>query len=226
MDDGFGPAWMARTRAKICCIASVEEAALAVAHGADALGLVGPMPSGPGPIPLERAAEIARVVPSPVATFLLSSATDAAALEAEAAATGVTALQIVDRVEDGVYPRLRRSLPALKLVQVIHVEDEGAIEEARRVATFVDALLLDSGRPSAAVKELGGTGRVHDWALSRRVVEAVPLPVFLAGGLNPTNVGEAIGRVRPFGVDICSGVRLGGALDAGRLGAFMEVVRG
>ncbi len=217
---------MARTRVKICCIASVEEAALAVACGADALGLVGQMPSGPGPIPLELAAAIARAVPPPVATFLLSSATDAAALEAEAVETGVTALQIVDRVDESIYPRLRRGLPALKLVQVVHVEDETAVEEARRVAPHVDALLLDSGRPGAAVKELGGTGRAHDWAVSRRVVEAVPVPVFLAGGLSPANVGEAIDRVRPFGVDICSGVRTGLALDAARLGAFMEVVKG
>jgi phosphoribosylanthranilate isomerase len=217
---------MARTRVKICCIASVEEAALAVACGADALGLVGQMPSGPGPIPLALAAEIAQRVPPPVATFLLSSAIDAEALGTEAALTRVTALQIVDRVAESTYPALRRRLPALKLVQVIHVEDESAVEEARRVAPHVDALLLDSGRPGAAVKELGGTGRVHDWALSRRVVEAASVPVFLAGGLDPANVGEAIGRVRPFGVDICSGVRAGRALDAGRLSAFMEVVRG
>ncbi len=217
---------MARTRVKICCVASVEEAALAVAHGADALGLVGPMPSGPGPIPLEVAKAIAAKVPPPVATFLLSSATEAAALEEEAAATGVTALQIVDRVAESTYSRLRRSLPALRLVQVVHVEDELAVDEARRVGGHVDALLLDSGRPGAAVKELGGTGRVHDWALSRRVVEAVSVPVFLAGGLTPANVALAIGQVRPFGVDVCSGVRAGSALDADRLSAFMEIVKG
>jgi phosphoribosylanthranilate isomerase len=74
------------------------------------------------------------------------------------------------------------------------------------------------------VKLLGGTGRIHDWAVSRRVVEAVREPVFLAGGLNPGNVGDAIRSVRPFGVDVCSGLRTAGRLDDAKLTDFMAAV--
>jgi len=107
---------------------------------------------------------------------------------------------------------------------VIHVEGEEAVGEARAVAPQVDGILLDSGRPSAPVKELGGTGRAHDWAVSRRVQEAVEVPVFLAGGLRPDNVASAIEVVRPFAVDVCSGVRTNGKLDGQKLDAFFAAV--
>jgi phosphoribosylanthranilate isomerase len=88
----------------------------------------------------------------------------------------------------------------------------------------VDALLFDSGNPSLAVKELGGTGRVHDWSISRRIREQVNVPVFLAGGLNAGNAAEAARQVRPFGLDICSGVRTDGRLDESKLRAFVEAL--
>jgi phosphoribosylanthranilate isomerase len=113
----------------------------------------------------------------------------------------------------------------VKLVPVVHVEDETAVTEARVLAAAgAEALLLDSGRPSAKVPELGGTGRVHDWSLSRRIVQASPVPVFLAGGLTAENVAAAIAAVRPFAVDVCSGVRVDGHLDPERLQAFCEAV--
>jgi phosphoribosylanthranilate isomerase len=214
-----------RTRVKICCIASPEEARLAIAAGADALGLVGAMPSGPGVIRDAEISAIARVVPPPVASFLLSSETDARALARHAIRAGVSALQIVDLIPPETRAAVRRAAPALKLVQVVHVEDETAIEAARHAAQESDALLLDSGRPRAALRELGGTGRCHDWAISRAIVEAVSIPVFLAGGLSATNVREAIGMVRPFGVDLCTGVRTAGRLDRARLDSFLQAVR-
>ncbi len=91
--------------------------------------------------------------------------------------------------------------------------------------TRFNAILLDSGRPNAAVPELGGTGRVHDWMVSRRVVEAVDVPVFLAGGLRAGTVAEAVAAVGPFGVDVCSGVRTNGRLDAGKLEAFVHALQ-
>jgi phosphoribosylanthranilate isomerase len=211
---------------KICCIRSSAEAELALAHGADAVGLVGRMPSGPGPIPDRRIAAIARAVGSRAATFLLTSETDASAVTAHVRRTGVSTVQIVDRLTRGSHAELREALPGIALVQVIHVTGEEAVAEAIRVAPHVDALLLDSGNPAAALKELGGTGRVHDWRLSRRIREAVAVPVWLAGGLSSDNVRAAREAVRPYGFDVCSGVRRDGRLDRARLAAFVAAARG
>jgi phosphoribosylanthranilate isomerase len=209
---------------KVCCIASVEEARLAVARGASALGLVSEMPSGPGVIPPERIAEIAAAAPPGVATFLLTSRTDPEEIAEQQRASGVGVLQLCDEPEPGARARLRRELPGIKLVQVVHVRDAASLEEARAAAPEVDALLLDSGRPDLPVKELGGTGRVHDWQTSRAIRDAVDVPVFLAGGLHPGNVAGAIATVRPFGVDLCSGIRVDGRLDEELLSSFMRAV--
>jgi phosphoribosylanthranilate isomerase len=108
---------------------------------------------------------------------------------------------------------------------VIHVAGEQSVAEAVAAAAHADALLLDSGQPHAPIKVLGGTGRFHDWAVSRRIVEAAPCPVFLAGGLRADNVGAAIATVRPFGVDVCTGVRRADhSLDRAKLAAFVAAV--
>lgn len=214
-----------RTRLKVCCIMSPDEMRLAVEAGADAVGLVARMPSGPGVIADEAIAAIAAAVPPPVASFLLSSETDPEALAEHVARTRPAAVQIVAPVDPGVLQRLKGRLTGTRIVQVIHVEDGGSARLALDYARFADALLLDSGRPSAAVAELGGTGRVHDWALSRQIVQGVDRPVFLAGGLTPDNVGEAIALVAPFGIDLCSGVRTAGALDPAKLSALTAALR-
>lgn len=211
-------------RVKVCCIASEEEAALAVRMGASAVGLVSRMPSGPGPIPESRIRDIARTVPPGVATFLLTGETTAEPIIAQQRYCGANTLQLVDEVAPGVHSALRDALPGIRIVQVIHVRDEGALAEARQVAAHVDAILLDSGNPSLATKELGGTGRAHDWAVSRKIRDAVRVPVYLAGGLNPENVGKAVAQVEPFGVDVCSGLRTGGHLDPTKLEQFMRAV--
>ncbi len=215
-----------RTRVKVCCITTPEAAQLAIRYGADAVGLVGPMPSGTGIISLATAGRLARSLPPTVASFLLSSATTPAELLAQARQVSPSTLQIVDEVDRAAYALLRRELPALKIVQVVHVTGERALETALQVAAQVDALLLDSGVPDAPLRQLGGTGRVHDWSISRRIVTAVPVPVFLAGGLTPDNVAEAIRTVRPFGVDLCTGLRTEGRLDERKLAAFMHAVAG
>ncbi len=204
-------------RVKICCIASVEEAALAVRHGAAALGLVGRMPSGPGVIDDALIAEIAASAPPAVATFLLTSETEPEAIVDHVRCCGANTVQIVDAVAPAAYQALRRAVPAVKIVQVIHVTGPESLAEAKAAAPLVDALLLDSGRPQARIKELGGTGRVHDWSLSQRIVAEVSRPVFLAGGIRPENAAEAYRQVRPFGIDLCTGVRQNGHLDAERL---------
>lgn len=211
---------MAPPRIKICCIMSVEEARLAIAAGASAVGLVGRMPSGPGVIEDALIAEIAAAVPPPVATFLLTSETTADGIVDHVRRVGTNTVQIVDAVEPSVYDRIRAALPRLKIVQVLHVSDAAVIDEARQLAPLVDAFLLDSGNPTLAVKELGGTGRVHDWDVSRRLVADVGRPVFLAGGLRVDNVVRAIETVRPFGLDLCTSVRSSGRLDPLKLRAF------
>jgi phosphoribosylanthranilate isomerase len=209
-----------RPRVKVCCVASVEEARVAIECGASALGLVSEMPSGPGVISEELIAEIAGRVPPPVATFLLTCKQDAASIIAQQRRCRVNTLQLCDRVDADVCGELRARLPGVSLVQVVHVRGEESLGEALNAARHVDALLLDSGDQSLAVKELGGTGRTHDWRVSRRVVEASPVPVFLAGGLKAENVAEAVETVGPFGLDVCSGVRTGGHLDAAKLRRF------
>ena len=213
-------------RIKICCIASPDEAELAIAAGADALGLVSAMPSGPGPIGEELIASIVRRVPPPIATFLLTCHQSVDDIVAQHRRCRTNTIQLVDQLLEGSYAELRAALPGIALVQVIHVGGESAVADAAAVAPHVDALLLDSGNPSLAVKELGGTGRVHDWALSRRIREGVDVPVFLAGGLRTHNVREAIELVQPFGLDLCTGVRTDGALDPAKLAAFIAAARG
>ncbi|MEX2111284.1 MAG: phosphoribosylanthranilate isomerase [Gemmatimonadaceae bacterium] len=214
-----------RVRVKICCMQSPAEAAMAISAGADAIGLVSRMPSGPGPIPDSTIEKIASSIPAGVATFLLTCELGATEIIAQQQRCRANTIQLVDEVGTGVHAALREALPGISIVQVIHVRDEGAVREAVEVSPEVDAILLDSGNPSLAVKELGGTGRAHDWAISRAIRDAVDTPVYLAGGLNAENVGSAIAMVAPFGVDVCSGVRTRGALDADKLGAFMDAVR-
>lgn len=209
-------------KVKICCISSVEEAKLAIRYGASALGLVSAMPSGPGPISEDLISKIISTVPKGIATFLLTSKRDADSIIAQQRRTKATTLQLVDSVLPEVCDQLRKELPGISIVQVIHVIDESSVEEAKNAAPFVDMILLDSGNPKLAVKELGGTGRKHDWNLSKAIVQSVNIPVFLAGGLNSENVREAIEFVQPYGVDICSGVRTNGKLDEGRVKKFFE----
>ena len=207
-------------RIKICCISSVDEAALAVSCGASALGLVSAMPSGPGVIDEDHIAEIIRTVPPSIGTFLLTARQDADAIIDQQLRCRPNTVQLVDHVPEAELVRLRRALPGIALVQVIHVTGEESIDEARTAAPHVDAILLDSGNQKLAVKELGGTGSTHDWGISRRIRETCGRPLFLAGGLKAENVRDAIDQVRPFGLDICSGVRQDGNLDAVRLRAF------
>lgn len=206
---------------KICCISSIDEAQLAVRLGASAIGLVSEMPSGPGVIPEKLIAEIASTVPPRVATFLLTSKRDAKEIAEQHKLCGTSTIQLVDTLEPGELIRLRKMAPSAKIVQVIHVMDEGAIEMAKSVSGLVDALLLDSGNPNLAVKELGGTGRVHNWEISRRIRDQVACPLFLAGGIGTSNVRVAIELVQPYGVDLCSSVRHEGKLSGEKLSEFM-----
>lgn len=211
-------------RVKICCISSEEEAIMAIGYGAAALGLVANMPSGPGVIEDALIASIAANVPPPIGTFMLTSETAAAAIIAHHYRTNTNTIQIVDALQSGTYKAIKTALPSIKIVQVIHVINEASIDEALRIAEDVDALLLDSGNPNLAVKELGGTGRTHNWQLSKQIVAQSKKPVFLAGGLHADNVKRAIDAVQPYGLDLCSGVRTNYQLDPQKLEIFFRAV--
>ena len=216
---------VAQPRVKICCIASVDEAWTAIQAGASALGLVSQMPSGPGVIEEQLIHDIATQTPPAIGTFLLTCEQDAEKIIPQQRRCRTNTIQICDALTSGTYQQLREAMPGIALVQVIHVIGEQSIDAACAVAPHVHAILLDSGNPALAVKELGGTGRRHDWQISRRIREAVHVPTFLAGGLRPENVTEAIEIVRPFGLDVCSGVRTDGRLDEAKLTAAMAAVR-
>jgi len=215
---------MCRIRIKICCISSIGEARTAIQYGADALGLVGEMPSGPGIISDNLSAKICGNTPPPINTFLLTSYTSAKAIIEHHKKVNTNTIQITDKIYVNEYEIIKTALPGIKLVQVIHVIDEQSLQQAFEIEPYVDTILLDSGNPNLLVKELGGTGRTHNWQLSKQIVKSIDKPVFLAGGLNAENVQAAIETVQPFGVDLCSGVRTDGRLDEQKLKAFVGAV--
>src|SRR5258706_15703544 len=202
-------------RVKICCISSVQEAALAIECGASALGLVSHMPSGPGVITDEQISEIAAAVPPPIGTFLLTSRQSVSGIIAQHRFCRTNCIQICDHLTGGTHREIKEALPGISIVQVIHITGPESVDEACAVAPHVDAILLDSGNQKLAVKELGGTGKTHDWNISRRIRERIDVPLFLAGGLNAGNVREAIDHVQPWGIDLCRGVRTDGRPDQG-----------
>lgn len=211
-------------RVKICCISSLEEAKMAISAGASALGLVGNMPSGPGIIKDELIRDIAKSIPPGVTSFLLTSETEPDGIIRHHGQTHTHTIQLVDDIADENYGLLRKAMPSIRLVQVIHVRGMASLDEALRKAEHVDALLLDSGNPDLPVRELGGTGRIHDWDVSARIVAQSKVPVYLAGGLHEGNIKDAIERVQPFGVDLCSGVRTDKRLDPRKLDSFFEAL--
>ena len=212
-------------RVKICCIKSVEEAWTAIRYGASALGFVSAMPSGPGIISEESIARIVACVPPPIATFLLTSAQNSEEIIQQLQRCRTNTVQICDSLKAGSYENIRKAIPGIAIVQVIHITDDVSMQQAIDIAPQVDAILLDSGNQSLQIKELGGTGRVHDWNLSNRIREKVSIPIFLAGGLNPGNINFAVEQVAPFGVDVCTGVRSYGNLDDMKLKNFFENVK-
>jgi phosphoribosylanthranilate isomerase len=214
----------ARPRIKICCIASVEEARLAIHYGAAAIGLVSEMPSGPGAISEDLIAEIAANVPPPIATFLLTSKQNVDEIISQQRRCQTNTIQLCDCLVKGTFQDLKAALSGIKIVQVIHVKGSESIKKALAVANQVDAVLLDSGDPHLPVKRLGGTGQTHNWSISRRIRELLDIPVFLAGGINAGNLRQAVEEVGPFGIDLCSGVRTAQQLDEAKLRQFFREV--
>jgi len=132
-----------------------------------------------------------------------------------------TTLQIQTIVEPSEIDVIRDALPYLKIVKAVHVMDESAIEMGKRYEPYADALLLDT----RTREKLGGTGIPHDWNISAAIVANSAIPVILAGGLTPENVAEAIRKVRPYGVDVHTGVRKDGIRNPERTLAFAREAR-
>ncbi len=212
-------------KVKICCIKSIVEARLAIEIGATAVGLVAKMPSGPGIIDDTLIRQIANAIPPPISSFLLTSEISAKSIIDHSNRTNTSTIQIVDRLQTGSYEDIRTALPDTELVQVIHVIGKESIDEAIAVSPYVDYILLDSGNPNLEIKKLGGTGKVHNWEISTTIRKEVEVPIYLAGGLNSENVGEAIDVVKPYGVDVCSGVRANGKLSKEKLEGFFQAIK-
>ncbi|MEE8341009.1 MAG: phosphoribosylanthranilate isomerase, partial [Candidatus Neomarinimicrobiota bacterium] len=175
------------TEVKICCIQSIIEAQIAIENSANAIGLVSKMPSGPGVISESKIREIAKWAPDNIKTVLLTSLQNADEIIEQHNYCGTDVLQLVDSQEIRTFRILKQELPNIELMQVIHVIDDNSITEAVESSKYIDMLLLDSGNPYLETKELGGTGKTHNWQISREIVDQVDIPVFLAGGLNPEN---------------------------------------
>ena len=211
-------------RVKICCIKNLIEAQMAVDAGATEIGLVGQMPTGPGVIEDHMIREIASQFNSQVNTVLLTSEQTSEFLITHIKKVRVRSVQIVRELPTSHLEQIKEHVPGILIFQVVHVENEEAITRAIDYARFADTLLLDSGKPSQAI--LGGTGLAHDWQISRQIVDAVDIPVFLAGGLNAANVRAAVEQVRPAGVDVCSGLRTKGNLDQTKVTDFVGNLKG
>ena len=210
---------------KICCINSHDEAKTAISAGADLLGLVADMPSGEGMIEDRKIREIAASIKSFNNSVLLTSRTDAESIIEHHKETITSHIQIVDYIDVKNYQKIRKSLPDIKLIQVVHVEDESSYSLAMNFSSYVDFILLDSGKPSAKKRTLGGTGDTHNWNISKKIVRDCSIPVYLAGGINHSNVVEAIQKVKPYGIDLCTGLRTNNKLDKNKLNVFMEAIK-
>jgi phosphoribosylanthranilate isomerase len=253
-EEGGQPTGTSRPIAiKICCIGSLEEARLALRHGATSIGLVSRMPSGPGPIPEDLIAEIAAALPRDTDSVLLTSKLTVSEIAGQHQRCRTRSIQLCAMLPLEAYPTLRATLPEVRIIQALHVPAGHGLREAASLAAHVDAFLLDSGGidelaadaecpggpgrtlrdggceagdiAPGSLRTLGGTGRTHDWEKSRAICEAVSLPVYLAGGLRPENVAAAIRQVRPYGVDVCTGVRTAGRLDEAKLREFIRAAR-
>ena len=197
---------------------------MAQRQGADAMGLISWMPSGDRFLSDPEIQELAAANPN-VERVLLTCKTDPDEIRHQVLDAGTDTVQLVERMAIADLEPLRSGLPGISLVQVVHVTGPAALQQALDVERYVDFILLDSGNPEGPDRTLGGTGNVHDWQVSREIVRAVRCPVFLAGGLGPDNVAEAIAEVQPFGVDVCSRLRPNGPLDEELLTKFFNAIR-
>lgn len=190
-------------RVKICGITSFEEARMAIGCGADAVGfLVGLNYPTDDEIDAVAAKEIIASLPPFVSSVLVTHRKELDWVVDACQRVGCSTIQLHGDFALEQIPLLRAKLPYARIIKAVHVVDSNSATIAAAVAPRVDAVLLDTRTET----RIGGTGVTHDWSISRRIAEEIGKPVILAGGLNPGNVREAILKVRPFAVDVNSGV--------------------
>lgn len=206
---------------KICGIRSIEDARAAVVAGADELGFHVGLTGGRVPLESEHAARIIAELPESASGVVVTSIAESGKLIELVRATGADIVQLYGDATPETILEVKKALPDVQVWKVLNVADEGSIAEAKKYERAADAIALDTLNKETGVR--GGTGKVHDWNISRKIVESVSIPVILAGGLNPDNVAEAIRAVNPFGVDVNSGVsNADGTKDVGKVRMFAE----
>ncbi|MGE5328340.1 MAG: phosphoribosylanthranilate isomerase [Deltaproteobacteria bacterium] len=190
-------------RVKICGIKRIEDALKAIEFGADAIGLLIKTQSK-NSIDENTAREIVRTLPPFCSSVMVVITTDIKEIVELSRYIGVTAIQLHGENSPEDILNIKRELPFVKIIKTLHVTNIETINNCKKYFKIADAILLDSTNFSGGA--VGGTGLTHDWSISRKIVEESPIPVILAGGLNPENVAEAVKIVEPYGVDVQSGV--------------------
>ncbi len=213
-------------RVQVAGISTVEDALACEAAGVDAIGFTVGLPGGPhNGLDEAGAAAIIRALPPFVVPVLITYRVRAAEVVAMCRAMGVSQVQLHAPAPGEEVAAMRAAIPGLKVILAVNVVDEGAVSLAVGRARDADAIILDTYDPVSG--RHGATGKTHDWSVSRRAVEACPVPVILAGGLTPENLGEAIRVVRPWAVDVHTGVeRADGTTDHAKVRAFVTAARG
>lgn len=209
-------------RVKICGTATFADLDCAVAAGADAIGfLMGITHVTQDAVTPETAAAMVATLPPFIVPVAVTHLTKPSDLIRIVELSRCTTLQIQDMVTPDDIAEVREALPYLRIMKAVHVMDESAIATAKYFSDTADAILLDT----RTADRIGGTGITHDWNISAKIVKECSCPVILAGGLTPENVTEAIIRVRPYAVDVHTGVKKNGVRDAERTRAFVANAR-
>ncbi|OGG73833.1 hypothetical protein A3A40_00270 [Candidatus Kaiserbacteria bacterium RIFCSPLOWO2_01_FULL_54_20] len=212
------------TRVKICGIKNIEDARAAYEAGADELGFHVALDGGRSPLTPESAAEMIRMLPGGVSSVVVTSATQPAQLIEIAGKTGARILQLYGDVTVETMREIKQAVPYMELWKVLNVSYESSIAKAKEYKGAADAIALDTLNKETGAR--GGSGKTHDWNISKKIVESVSIPVVLAGGLTPENVAEAIATVSPAGVDVNSGVsNPDGSKDIEKVRAFIKVAK-
>ena len=205
---------------KLCGLSREEDVDAAVEAGADALGFIVGFPKSPRNQTLENAAELRERVPPFVSSVLVTTIGVVRMQSTRIARMAPESIQLYGYQRDPIKLRRRLGIP---LIRPIHMEPS-QVENVMSLAEGYDAIIIDTHDPALA----GGTGRTSDWGSCRVVRERVaPLPMVLSGGLTPDNVGEAIRAVRPYAVDVSSGVESSpGRKDRAKMSEFVRNAKG